>query len=720
MKRILLICPFKDIYPPVVGGSQRYFHIIHQLSRFFDLSIIIFQDEISFRKAVIEYPAIAKVKIYSTQDYPSIKDLFSLLPPKFENAFRYRWIKKNLFGTADGNFLKYYPLLKKVLQQQTFDAVILENLSTLNSLPVLKKYGRKAKVIYNAHNVDSHLANVGINNWGVKKEYLKQIEETERNFGKMVDAVFTCSEKDRSDLIAMNNGNLLAGVVPNGVAIPTILYDLSVRLDKPGYIIFCGALWTEPNSEGLNWFCKEVWTLIRMEFPGLKLLVVGSGELPQKFAELRKIDSLEFTGRVEDVKPWYNKAAISVVPLINGSGTRLKVLEAMGLGVPLVSTKKGAEGIEYTNGKDILIADTAAEFADTVIELLKDKEKRISISQAARKLAEVKYDWNIVGDSMAKFLKGRILDKKILRLNFGYFWPEFDNKNNYFTRLLSRRYNVIISENPDFYIFTHPYYNNKKDYENYNCHRIFFGFENVRADWNICDYVVDSDYTDHPRHKRRPLWAGFVKKELTLPKDVKQFEKKKKFCCMLVSNPNAKERIDFFHKLSEYKKVDSAGRFLNNVGHSVENKKDFIKDYKFVISFENSCYPGYTTEKLIEPMLVNSIPIYWGNPSVGEDFNTKSFVNINDFKSFDEAIQYIIELDNDDQKYLELAAQPWFNENIIAEEYSEESLLDFFDFIIKDSKMRKPVAKSLYKRYMQQKTNLRNLLFSLLQSFKKT
>src|SRR6185312_1919390 len=174
-------------------------------------------------------------------------------------------------------------------------------------------------------------------------------------------------------------------------------------------------------------------------------------------------------------------------------------------------------------------------------------------------------------------------------------------------------------------------------------------------------------------------------------------------------NPNARERIDFFHKLSEYKKVDSAGRYLNNVGHSVENKKEFIKDYKFVISFENSCYPGYTTEKLIEPMLVNSIPIYWGNPRVGEDFNTRSFVNINDFKSFDEAIQYIIELDNDDEKYLESASQPWFNENTIADEYSEESLLDFFDFIVKDSKKRKPIARAFNKKVIRQKINFKNL-----------
>lgn len=151
-----------------------------------------------------------------------------------------------------------------------------------------------------------------------------------------------------------------------------------------------------------------------------------------------------------------------------------------------------------------------------------------------------------------------------------------------------------ISTNPDFYIFTHLFYNdNKKDYLNYKCHRIFFGYENVRADWSICDYVFDPDYyRNEPRHKRYPLWSGYNIKSLTLPKDVTEFSRKKKFCCMVVSNSNAKERIDFFHKLSSYKRVDSGGKFLNNIGYPVNDKKEFIKDYKFVISFENSSSPG--------------------------------------------------------------------------------------------------------------------------------
>jgi len=117
-------------------------------------------------------------------------------------------------------------------------------------------------------------------------------------------------------------------------------------------------------------------------------------------------------------------------------------------------------------------------------------------------------------------------------------------------------------------------------------------------------------------------------------------------------------------------------------------------------------------------MLVNSIPIYWGNPVVGEDFNTKSFVNINDFASYDDAIEYIIELDKNEDKYLEMASQPWFKENKIAEEFSEESVLDFFDFIVKDCKKRKPIAKSFYTKFEERKSNFKNSILSVLHKLK--
>jgi hypothetical protein len=284
-----------------------------------------------------------------------------------------------------------------------------------------------------------------------------------------------------------------------------------------------------------------------------------------------------------------------------------------------------------------------------------------------------------------------------IKVNFGYFWPDFNPADNFFTSVLSRKYKVELSDDPDLFFFTHAY-NGRRDYLNYKCHRVFLGWENIRADWNCCDYVLDSDfYTNNPRHKRWPIWAAWNTALLTQPKQEEQFRNKKKFACMVVSNAKAKERIAFFHELSKYKQVDSGGRYLNNIGGPVANKMDFIKDYKFVISFENSSYPGYTTEKLIEPMLVNSIPIYWGNTEVGQDFNTNSFVHVNSFASYDAAIEHIIELDNNQEKYMQMAMQPWFHNNRVPAEMTPQSLEAFFDFVLEDRKTKIPVATSLLK-----------------------
>ena len=99
---------------------------------------------------------------------------------------------------------------------------------------------------------------------------------------------------------------------------------------------------------------------------------------------------------------------------------------------------------------------------------------------------------------------------------------------------------------------------------------------------------------------------------------------------------------------------------------------EFLKKYKFTIAFENESFPGYTTEKIFEPMLVNSIPIYWGNPEIHRDFNTESFISYHDFNNEKELIDYIIEVDNNDELYLQILEQPYFKDNIVNEDVDEE------------------------------------------------
>jgi len=126
---------------------------------------------------------------------------------------------------------------------------------------------------------------------------------------------------------------------------------------------------------------------------------------------------------------------------------------------------------------------------------------------------------------------------------------------------------------------------------------------------------------------------------------------------------------------------------LNNIGGPLKGYEDakvqFIKDYKFTIAFENSEYPGYTTEKLIQPMLVHSIPIYWGNPVVHLDFNPKSFLNYYDFPDEEALIERIIELDQDDDLYRQYLLEPYYHNNQVNPLIEAEAILDQFEKIFK-------------------------------------
>ncbi len=183
------------------------------------------------------------------------------------------------------------------------------------------------------------------------------------------------------------------------------------------------------------------------------------------------------------------------------------------------------------------------------------------------------------------------------------------------------------------------------------------------------------DYNYNQNHFRLPLYSVyFTNQNLTKARDAKSLlNKKTSFCSFVVSNATeTEERINFFHELSKYKQVASGGKYANNVGGPVANKRDFIGKYLFNIAFENSSHPGYTTEKIAEPWLEGCIPIYWGDPEITRDINPDCFINVHDFTSFDDAIKYIKEVDASlklQEKYL---SAPFFKNNIVPENLKDE------------------------------------------------
>ena len=289
--------------------------------------------------------------------------------------------------------------------------------------------------------------------------------------------------------------------------------------------------------------------------------------------------------------------------------------------------------------------------------------------------------------------------KKTIKIKFSGMGGKFDPQNNFISNILKKYYTVELSDNPDYLIYSV----NSSDYLKYNCVRIFYTAENIVPDFNICDYAIGFHYMDFgDRYCRYPLYMvdGFkaysgddYASDLIRAQhkqEVSQDYTKTDFCSFVYSNGDAaicREKI--FDALSNYKKVNSGGRYRNNIGGPVVSKLEFQKKHRFVIAFENSTTPGYATEKIVHAFAAGSVPIYWGNPDITKEFNAGSFINCHDFglkadgddNVIQEIVSKIIELDQNENEYKKMLATPAFaDSNYVSnvQKTFEEFLLNIF------------------------------------------
>ena len=404
-KKILIIMPFENIYPPKNGGMQRCFHVFHQLAKYFDITAVTHTSKENLFSGKMIYPSIVNAAIYSTYNQKASRDIFSLLPARIGNALKYRWIIKNWRRSTDSSFLKFHPILKKILSNNQFDYIILENLQLTDYAPWIRKHNKKAKIIFNAYNVESLIAQRNVNKTEEQKKEAISVLQVETSLYKIIDGIFCCSQIDLQAFEKLNNGKIKLGyVLPNGVDTTFLKYSLNTSREQLKNILFCGSLDYEPNKKGLLWFYKNVWPLVIQQLPDCLLYVVGRGKR-EDYYELLHDKTVNFIGEVEEIAPWYRKCNVAIAPLLNGSGTRFKILEAMSLGNPVITTNIGIEGIESLNETHALIADDAIEFANRIIQLSTDPVSSSFISKNARQLVENEYSWNIIGKSLADFLE---------------------------------------------------------------------------------------------------------------------------------------------------------------------------------------------------------------------------------------------------------------------------------------------------------------------------
>ena len=213
-----------------------------------------------------------------------------------------------------------------------------------------------------------------------------------------VDRVLVCSELD-----ARRSGCANAVVVPNGAEPRGEAVDHRAAPTGGAYFVFVGLMSYPPNADAVRWFVAEVWPEVRRRLPGSTFRIVGRGG--EVVAELAAVEGVEVRGEVEDLAPELASADVSVVPIRTGSGTRLKVAEALANGLPTVSTRLGAEGIDVVDGTHVLLADGAEEFAAACVRAATDEATRRTLVEEGSALWRDRYRWSAIRSTFAEMVE---------------------------------------------------------------------------------------------------------------------------------------------------------------------------------------------------------------------------------------------------------------------------------------------------------------------------
>lgn len=321
----------------------------------------------------------------------------------------------NTFTATPYQMRKYcHPLalhrLRKLLQDKHYDALLCDFLVTAGVVP----WELRIPTVIFTHNVE---AVIWQRHFMVKQNPLwklvawreyKTLARAERKFTDMADHVLTVSDEDRKAFLEFLPEEKVT-TIPTGVDL-----DYFQPVDSAGSgrsLVFTGSMDWLPNEDGIIYFCTEVLPLIQQRIPDVTLTVVGRKPTRKVLALAENNPALRVTGRVEDIRPYVKDAAVYIVPLRIGGGTRIKIFEAMAMAKPVISTTIGAEGLPVEQGESIVLADTPKDFADRTVDLLTRPAERQRIGKAARALVETQYGWsevtNVLEDVLVQVSKAK-------------------------------------------------------------------------------------------------------------------------------------------------------------------------------------------------------------------------------------------------------------------------------------------------------------------------
>ncbi len=381
-------------FPPNTGKRIRSFSLFSRLGKNHEVSYLAYGDADSLASKALKMVDLNAIAVADVK------------PDKFGPLFYLRLAANLLSGLPYIVTSHYSDLFKSefVRQVDAFkpDLILCEWTPYAKFAEDIKGIPR----VVSAHNVESRIWRryYETENNPAKKWYIaRQVEKLER-FEKEVFASFEgIMAVSQSDACEIKNicPEARVDVVDNGVDLDYFNHEAQ-KVDENS-LVFVGSMDWRPNQDAVTFFVKEIFPLIRQKKPEAHAVFVGR-KPPEFIHAYNDIDGIEVTGSVKDIRPYVHSSAVYVVPLRIGGGTRLKILDAMAMHKPIVSTVVGAEGLDVTDRENILLAKTAQSFADQVVRLMDDKALQEKLAKKGRELVEAKYGWDSLAAKLENFL----------------------------------------------------------------------------------------------------------------------------------------------------------------------------------------------------------------------------------------------------------------------------------------------------------------------------
>jgi sugar transferase (PEP-CTERM/EpsH1 system associated) len=392
------------LVPPDTGGKIRSYNILRELARQHSVTFFTF------------HPA------HNGDAHPSLKDVFDrvvcvpLSLPRSKSFAELRDYIIRLFSSEPYGITKFCRpevrhRLHALLDQETFDVIVCDFISAAGVVP----WAWPGPKVFFAHNVEAiiwrrHYEVTANPLWkAVSWLEWRRMEAAERKYMQLADHVITVSDTDRDTFARFLDSKKLT-VTPTGVDVD-YFKPLSVE-EAPNSLVFTGSMDWLPNEDAVLYFVDAIFPLIKQQCPEVSFEVVGRNPSRKLQALAEREKSMRLTGWVDDIRLFVARAAICIVPLRIGGGTRLKIFEAMAMGKAVISTTVGAEGLPVESGKDILLADTPNDFAQSVIGLLRDSLLRRRLGTGARSLVQENYSWGRVAESFVRTLQDSIISNR--------------------------------------------------------------------------------------------------------------------------------------------------------------------------------------------------------------------------------------------------------------------------------------------------------------------